>query len=225
MRHPEDWPIVQRYGKQHYLFASILLFMLAGPLLGPTPGPGERLGMFLVLTFVFITGPLTASRTRFELTSGAILATAMFLSGMTSSLVGRGEPVTLLSGVVFFAYLTFLVARDLLTSTTQVNTKTLWTAVNVYVLSGLFFAFLYATIAYFDHTAFNGKLMDMPLRDQIYGFVYLSFVTLTTLGYGDITPNNLTVATLTYMEALFGQLFLAIMVARLVGLYKGPMNR
>ena len=78
---------------------------------------------------------------------------------------------------------------------------------------------LYAAIAVYDPTAFTGKFMDSPLRDQIYGFIYFSFVTLTTLGYGDITPNNIMVGTLTYMEALFGQLYVAIMIARLVGLY------
>ena len=66
---------------------------------------------------------------------------------------------------------------------------------------------------------FLGKIMDAPLRDQMYGFVYFSFITLTTLGYGDITPNNIVVGTVTYMEALMGQLYVAIMIARLVGLY------
>jgi len=92
-------------------------------------------------------------------------------------------------------------------------------AVNVYILTGLLFAFLYAGVATFDPSAFTGKFMDSPLRDQLYGFVYFSFVTLTTLGYGDLTPNNIIVGTLTYMEALFGQLYVAIMIVRLVGLY------
>ena len=97
-------------------------------------------------------------------------------------------------------------------------------AVNVYILVGLFFAFLYAAVAFADPQMFVGKITNAPLRDQMYGFVYFSFVTLTTLGYGDITPNNIIVGTLTYMEALIGQLYVAIMIARLVGLYSVRNN-
>lgn len=72
---------------------------------------------------------------------------------------------------------------------------------------------------------FVGKITNAPLRDQMYGFVYFSFVTLTTLGYGDITPNNIVVGTATYFEALIGQLYVAIMIARLVGLYSVRNNK
>jgi hypothetical protein len=53
---------------------------------------------------------------------------------------------------------------------------------------------------------------------------YFSFVTLTTLGYGDILPISRLARTLAWMEAVFGQLFLAVLVARLVGLM-GPGRR
>jgi voltage-gated potassium channel Kch len=48
---------------------------------------------------------------------------------------------------------------------------------------------------------------------------YLSFVTITTLGYGDITPAFGLAASLAPVEALLGQIFMAALVARLVGLY------
>ncbi len=57
------------------------------------------------------------------------------------------------------------------------------------------------------------------MRQQLVGYVYFSFVTLSTLGYGDITPGNLLTGTFTYIEAILGQLYLAMMIARLVGLY------
>ena len=50
-------------------------------------------------------------------------------------------------------------------------------------------------------------------------FVYFSFATLTTLGYGDVVPVNQAAGVLTNIEALAGQVFLAVFVARLVGLY------
>ena len=51
-----------------------------------------------------------------------------------------------------------------------------------------------------------------------YAFIYYSFVTLTTLGYGDITPLSAFARTFAWMEAVVGQLFLAVLVARMVGL-------
>ena len=56
---------------------------------------------------------------------------------------------------------------------------------------------------------------DFPLA------LYFSFVTLTTLGYGDITPVSRVAQMLTGVEAMMGQLFVAILIARLVGLHVG----
>jgi hypothetical protein len=50
-------------------------------------------------------------------------------------------------------------------------------------------------------------------------FLYYSFVTLTTLGYGDITPASSPARSLSTLEAVTGQLYIAILVARLVGLH------
>ena len=50
-------------------------------------------------------------------------------------------------------------------------------------------------------------------------FVYYSMVTLTTLGYGDITPLSASARALAAMEALVGQIYLTVIIARLVGLH------
>ena len=57
------------------------------------------------------------------------------------------------------------------------------------------------------------------MRQQLVGYVYFGFVTLSTLGYGDITLGNLLTGTFTYIQAILGRLYLALMIARLVGLY------
>ena len=215
-----EWPIVQRLGKQKYLFVSLVLFLLAAPVVGPGDGAtAGRLIMYGILTFVFIAGPLASARNRTELVITGGLALGALLTGLSSAVFAAVVPYTVSIGALFFAFLTYLVGRDLLHIDTEVTTETIWMAVNVYILAGLCFAFLYAGVAAYDPSAFVGKFMDNPLRDQVYGFVYFSFVTLTTLGYGDLTPNNIMVGTITYMEALFGQLYIAIMIARLVGLY------
>ena len=214
-----SWRIVQALGKQRYLCLSLLAFLFVLPL---TAGdPGARLSTQLVLVFVFITGPLAVARTRATLWITGGFAIVVFVMGI-ASVLGGGDgflATSALVGVGFFAFLSWLVTRELLFDVSEVTAETLWAAVNVYVLIGLSFAFLYSVLALSSPDAFVGKFMSEPLRDQLLGFVYFSFVTLTTLGYGDITPNNTFVGTLTYLEALVGQLYVAIMIARLVGLY------
>lgn len=195
------------------------MFLLIGPITGTGDRPGFHLATYAALVFVFVTGPIAASRSRLTLYFTGFLAFSMLLLGLYSIVVDDMHPVAIGLGVVFFAFLAGLVLRDLLFASDEVDEETLWMAVNVYLLIGLVFAFSYATIAFFDQSSFVGKFMDQPLRGQLYGFIYFSFVTLTTLGYGDLTPNNTFVGTLTYMEALIGQLYVAIMIARLVGLY------
>ena len=152
-------------------------------------------------------------------------AVCTLVLGIKSFFLDDTHPIAIGLGVLFFAFLAGLLLRELLFRSQAVNANALWMAVNIYMLIGLVFAFLYATIAFFEPDAFVGKFMNAPLRDQMYGFIYFSFVTLTTLGYGDITPNNTVVGTLNYMEALLGQLYVAIMLARLVGLYVSDRGR
>jgi len=56
-------------------------------------------------------------------------------------------------------------------------------------------------------------------------FVYYSYTTLTTLGYGDILPLTSPARTFSYMEAICGQIFLVVLVARLVGLHIAQSSR
>ena len=221
-----DWPIVRRLGKQRYLFLSLILFLLTGPVVGPGDTPIGRIAMYSILTLVVITGPLAASRGIASLIFTFALAFLMLVLGFFSSALDFAKTglFSNILGILFFGFLSGLLLRNLLFASEKVNAETLWMAVNVYILVGLFFAFLYAAVAFADPQMFVGKITNAPLRDQMYGFVYFSFVTLTTLGYGDITPNNIVVGTLTYMEALIGQLYVAIMIARLVGLYSVRNN-
>ncbi|MDH3641498.1 MAG: ion channel [Gammaproteobacteria bacterium] len=216
---PTNWRIVRMLGKQRYLAYSLLAFLCVLPF---THGqPGSRLMIYSALALVFITGPLAVARTRVSFRATCVLALLVLVPGVASA-VGDHEwafKASILVGVVFFAFLAALVSKELLFEEADVTAETLWAAVNVYVLIGLGFAFLYAALSLFGPDVFVGKFMDQTLRDQLQGFVYFSFVTLTTLGYGDITPNSAFVGTLTYLEALVGQLYVAIMIARLVGLY------
>lgn len=91
-------------------------------------------------------------------------------------------------------------------------------AIAVYLLIGLVFSRAYHIIYLVDPAGF--QMTDIQLDAETYysRFVYFSFVTLTTLGFGDITAINLGAKSLVMIEGLFGQLFPAIMITRLVTL-------
>ena len=125
--------------------------------------------------------------------------------------------------LLFFGFVITVVYRSML-APGKVTVDKLAAAVNVYLLLGLAWAILYGLIASFDYGAFAVTTTEIQTLEEYvdYGaefiFVYFSFVTLTTLGYGDILPMTPLAQTAAWMEAVVGQLFLAVTIARLVGL-------
>jgi hypothetical protein len=86
-------------------------------------------------------------------------------------------------------------------------------AIAVYLLLGLAWAHTYELIEYLSPGAFTGAL---TASNRFSSWMYFSFVTLASLGYGDIAPVHPIARSLAVAEALTGQLYLAILIARLV---------
>lgn len=103
----------------------------------------------------------------------------------------------------------------------KVDQNILLGAISVYLLIGIFWFLLYRISYIISPTNFN----ELP-SDGINNFVllYFSFTTLTTLGYGDITPTDSIAMGLSNMEAIIGQMYSVIFVARLVSLYTTDIN-
>ena len=91
-------------------------------------------------------------------------------------------------------------------------------SVTIYLLIGIIWALLYGLIDVLIVGSFSGNLLNMG-GSRFWDLIYFSFVTLTTLGYGDILPMNTYARTLAYMEAIVGQFYIALLVASLVGAY------
>jgi len=94
-----------------------------------------------------------------------------------------------------------------------ISMNTVLGAITIYVLFGLFFAFVYRSILLFDPGSFASSTGPLdPAAMQ-----YFSFVTLTTVGFGDITAVTSAPRTLVALEALLGQVYLVTVVAMVVG--------
>jgi hypothetical protein len=100
----------------------------------------------------------------------------------------------------------------------EVNRDVIQAAVVVYFLVAFLWVYLYRSVALLNPEAFNWSLAETSLADQRYTLVYFSFVTITTLGYGDISPASNMARSLSILEAVIGQLYIAIIIARLVGI-------
>jgi Ion channel len=97
----------------------------------------------------------------------------------------------------------------------RVTRETVLGALCVYVLIGLLFAFLFLATYELRDGPFFAQPGDHPQSE----FVYFSFVTLTTLGFGDLSPAEGLPQALVVLEALLGQIVLVTLVARLVTLW------
>lgn len=96
----------------------------------------------------------------------------------------------------------------------KVNKQVIRGGICLYLLLGLLWFFFYQITVFFDPNAFS-----IPESLDTSSLFYFSFTTLTTLGYGDITPNNAFAMTLSNGEALVGQIYPAVVIAKLVSLY------
>ena len=99
-------------------------------------------------------------------------------------------------------------------SASEVDAEHLYAALSAYLMAGVFFGLLYWVLEQVRPGTFTS-----PTRFSQTGAVYFSFVTLATLGYGDVVPRGDIARGVAIVEGIGGQLFLAVLVARLVSLY------
>ena len=105
----------------------------------------------------------------------------------------------------------------------RVSADTIFGAVAVYLLFGVIVAMLFYflnNIAPGSVIASVGEATNLVERyDQFSDILYFSFVTLTSVGYGDLTPIGPAARGLAMFEGVVGQLYLAVLIARLVGIH------
>jgi hypothetical protein len=133
------------------------------------------------------------------------------------SLLETSEAVLLLERLTSAVFLGVLVGTLLrcILAARKVSGSTLWHAIGCYLLLGLGWMALYKAVVLIDPEAIRGLGPGSIDTD----FMYFSFTCLTTLGFGDITPTAPYARSLTVLESVAGQLFIAIVIAKLVSLY------
>lgn len=100
----------------------------------------------------------------------------------------------------------------------EVTADTLFGAICGYLLIGLTWSFAYLLIETIIPGSFSKALIDPSLHRSALNAFYFSFTTMTTLGYGDYLPISYLARTCSWLEAVMGQIYLAVWISQLVGL-------
>jgi hypothetical protein len=204
----------QAYSRSRYavLFYALLVTLLVIPL-SMAFGMSARYLKIAVAGCLFAAVMPNATRK----TQSALFAALVLLIGAPLAAEFGGLPINRalvtaalgLGGLAAAAgTVRFMVSRR------KVDSETIYAALSTYLLAGIFFGQLYWAI----ERLWPGSIVGPdPLTEQ--SAIYYSFVTLATLGYGDFLPRSELARGIATFQVIGGQLYLAVMVARLIGLF------
>ncbi len=207
---------IYRSGSLQLLVALVLLIILSSLLEGTQFGQRAVDILFALVILATVRAASSERRTRVVFLVLAVSAIALLWTsnGVERTVVG-------VAGLMIFVVLNVGTVGLMLKRILQaqvVDFDVLCSAVAVYLLIGVTWALTYIAIDILDPTAF--EQLAVSAWDGGTDYVYFSFVTLTTLGYGDISPDGNFVRIWAVMEAGVGVLYLALLIARLVSLYR-----
>jgi len=196
------------------LWATLLVLLLFLPFIKHFGLTGLEMVSNAIITLILISSIHAVSDNRRHLLLAlAMTAPAIVLSWtdrfLPSQIYHLLAPILL---VMAFGFVTVYILHFALRAG-RVDAAKVDAAICAYLLIGVIWQYLYILV----HMYIPGSFENPQLASG--DFLYFSFITLSTLGYGDITPLNGPAQALAYMEAILGQLYLTILVARLVGLY------
>jgi hypothetical protein len=202
-----------RFHRYALLFYTLLGTLAAGPILTSLGFSADVLQIFLA--FNLLIAVLGDAGSRWRTLSLVAIAVVAGLRIVPSATVGEGVATGALalgSGVGLLAVAGAV--RFALRSRT-IEAEHVYAALSAYLLAGLLFGVLYWSVA----TAWPGSFGEAgdAVRFTLSSAIYFSFVTLATLGYGDVLPRSEVARGLAVLEAVGGQLYIAVTIARLVG--------
>jgi len=201
-----------------YLTISLVVLLLVAALVDQFPIP---LGQHLVEALTVLTlasGIIGMRDTHLYIRTKLGLITGVAVIVLLGAILDASglHYAHLLILMSFYIWATWLAARQVL-FTGPIDMNKIIGAICIYLLMGLIWALSYLLIAQAMPNAFNG-LEQLPWYENFADMAYYSYVTLTTLGYGDISPVAPVARFLVYMEAIVGVFYMAILVASLVGI-------
>jgi len=125
-----------------------------------------------------------------------------------------GEGAVAFMSAVLYLLAPFSITRSLVFRR-EIDVQTVLGAIDIYLLVGMLFAFIYRFLGVVQPSAFFGAAGDGKFPQDL----FFSFTTLTTTGYGNLVPAGNPGQTFAVAEMLIGQLFLVTAVAKVINAY------
>ncbi|HYL57702.1 MAG TPA: ion channel [Candidatus Acidoferrales bacterium] len=212
-----------RPGRFSVLLLAILTLLIVQPLVAAHAIAQTLLTMMLAFVLLSAVYAFRSSRAYFWIATTLMVPTFVMRFAVVFAPSATVEFIAaLLSALFLLVTVVALVSR--LFSIRSVSLDTISAAICAYLLMGISWGFLYAAVELAHPQSFSAALLQTgngataPEIASLHIFIYYSFVTLTTTGYGDILPLSQVARILSMLEAVFGTLYIAILISRLVSL-------
>ena len=211
----------RRGGRFSFLFLVLFLLVLFVPFV-TREDDGNRVIVDILYAGIPIAVMFAIGRRR-----GVLLAISLLIGipAIVAALQGQvtekflPEPWGAAIGIVFYGFACWLIIKHL-TRSQEVTADTIIGALSLYMLFGIIFMNGYVIAEYIEPGSFYVSGAQNPTGHFGPGdLLYFSYVTLTTLGYGDITPVLSIARSLAVLEATLGVMFMAVVIGRVVGIY------
>jgi len=221
-------PAAHRLGRRRFsavqLLIALALFFICAPFVE------EIEGGHLILSFLFSLVLLAAILAVADRKRVLVIAIALAIPAIAGRWINHFRPdlvhpaVFLVAGLILIAFVVGNLLRFVLRAP-SVTTEVLCASISAYLMLGLMWTMAYWLV---DQLTPGGAFSfnTNAGTHSMNGFTgfYFSFVTLSTVGYGDITPVSKIARWLAAMEAMTGLLYVAVLIARLVSLYSTPKS-
>jgi len=214
-------PLFRWYAAHRYavMFYSFLVVVMAGPVL-TTLGLDRRLGQLAIAAnLAAVTAGLsfTAIRRTLVVVTLAVVVLLVLPENIANA-HGLSAPVVLWTILAWLGG--FTVLRFALFSA-DVSAEHVYAALNAYLIAGLYLGLVYHALE--GSTPASFLVLGAAATEETFTLsraIYFSFTTLSTLGYGDVVPNTEVTRGLAVLEAVAGQLYVAVLIARLVASFR-----
>lgn len=208
-----------------YLFLSLIVFLFSAAVVAEYPGStGEDI--FSIVTMLMLIVSIKSLKTEKTWMWAVYTLITFFIvfTALGKFFEHQAYVSWILVILLIFFMGSFSVAAKQVLLVGDIDGNKIIGSLSLYLLLGLMWAVVYLLLLSIDPTAFSG--VEAANWQQIFSRVaYYSFVTLTTLGYGDILPTNHIAEFFVYMEAIIGVFYMAIIVSSLISLRLSALEK
>lgn len=207
------------FGKYTFLLASLILMIILMPMSDNT---GDTFASTVVLSVIFIGSIYSIIQNKKFLFVSILLVIASFIINWLLELSPKSDLLhwMFLVQPIFFVYVTILIVLNILEAK-RITIDIIFGSACGYLLIGVTWAMIFEFLVMMDPNAFSIPSQFITQSDVS----YLSFTTISTLGYGDITPNAPIAKAFCVLEAIIGLFYVSTLVARLVALQVTHSNK